>query len=109
LDADYPIYVDDDPTVILYAVPDYTYIRKSTIYQDDTPIKRYNTEWNATYPIVLGNHLLEKEESDLYASYILPNSSCKLEFWGMANHYHFWTFTSEDNATLSTSADYKLK
>ena len=109
LDADYPIYVDDDPTVVLYAVPDYTYIRKSTIYQDDTPIKRYNTEWSATYPIVLGNHLLEKEESDLYASYILPNSSCKLEFWGMANHYHFWTFTSEDNATLSTSADYKLK
>lgn len=78
-------------------------------YQDDAPIKNYNTEWMAEYPIVLWNHLLEKEESDLYASYILPSSSCKLEFWGMANHYHFWTFTSEDDATLSTSVDYKLK
>ena len=78
-------------------------------YQDDAPIKNYNTEWQAVYPIVLWNHLLEKEESDLYASYILPASSCKLEFWGMANHYHFWTFTSEDNVTLSTTTNYKLK
>ena len=109
LDADYPVFVDDDPTVILYAVPDYIYVTKSTRYQDDTPIKRYNTEWEAVYPIVLWNHLLEKEESDLYASYILPASSCKLEFWGMANHYHFWTFTSEDNVTLNTSENYKLK
>ena len=78
-------------------------------YQDDAPIKNYNTEWQAVYPIVLWNHLLEKEESDLDASYILPASSCKLEFWGMANHYHFWTFTSEDNVTLSTTTNYKLK
>ena len=78
-------------------------------YQDDTPIKNYNTEWQAVYPIVLWNHLLEKEESDLYASYILPASNCKLEFWGMANHYHFWTFTSEDDVTLSTSEIYRLK
>ena len=70
-------------------------------YQDDTPIRNYNTEWNAVYPIVLGNHLLEKEESDLYASYILPSSSCKLEFWGMANHYHFWTFKTDWNTTPS--------
>jgi hypothetical protein len=27
----------------------------------------------------------------------------------MANHYHFWTFTSEDNVTLSTTTNYKLK
>lgn len=78
-------------------------------YQDDTPMKRYNTEWSATYPIVLGNHILEKEESDLYTSFILPSASTKLEFWGMANHYHFWTFTSEDNATLSESESYKIK
>ena len=80
-----------------------------TTILDDTPIKNYNTEWEAVYPIVTWNHLLEKEESDLYASYILPNSSCKLEFWGMANHYHFRTFTSSDNYTFSTTADYKLK
>jgi len=61
-------------------------------YQDDTPIKNYNTEWEATYPIVIWNHLLEKEESDLYCSYILPSSSCSLELWACANHYHFWTF-----------------
>lgn len=80
-----------------------------TVYQDDVPVKNYNTEWVAEYPIVLWNHLLEKEESDLYASYILPNSSCKLEFWGMANHYHFWTFKSSDSYTFSTTAIYKLK
>ena len=61
-------------------------------YQDDTPMKNYNIEWEATYPIVIGNHLLEKEESDLYVSYILPSEDTSLEFWGMANHYHFWTF-----------------
>lgn len=80
-----------------------------TVYQDDVPVKNYNTEWMAEYPIVIWNHLIEKEESDLYASYILPNSNCKLEFWGMANHYHFWTFKSADNYTFSTTASYKLK
>ena len=81
----------------------------SIIYQDDIISKNYNTEWEAEYPIVIWNHLLEKEESDLYASYILPNSLCSLEFWGMANHYHFWTFKSSDNYTFSTTADYKMK
>ena len=95
---------------IQYSVTSNNVTTKYSIkYQDDTPIKNYNTEWSATYPIILWNHLLEKEESDLYTSYILPSSSCSLEFWGMANHYHFWTFTSSDNATLSTTADYKLK
>ncbi len=80
-----------------------------TTLQDDTPIKKYNTERIAEYPIVIWNHLLEKEESDLYASYILPSSNCSLEFWGMANHYHFRTFTSADSYTFSTTANYKLK
>lgn len=78
-------------------------------YQDDTPIKNYNLEWMAEYPIVIWNHLLEKEESDLFVSYILPSSNCKLEFWGMANHYHFRTFTSSDSYTFSTTASYKMK
>ena len=97
LEIDYSITVND--TTTNYAVK----------YQDDTPIKNYNTEWEAVYPIVLGNHLLEKEETDLYASFILPSSTTKLEFWGMANHYHFRTFTSSDNVTLSESESYKLK
>ena len=84
-------------------------IKYTTTYQDDTPIKNYNIEWMAEYPIVIWNHLLEKEESDLYASYILPSSNCKLEFWGMANHYHFRTFTSSDSYTFSTTASYKMK
>ena len=94
---------------VVYSVPDYLYVNKITKLQDDTPIRNYNTEWMAEYPIVLWNHLLEKEESDLYASYILPSSSCKLEFWGMANHYHFRTFTSSDNYEFSSTASYKLK
>ena len=68
-------------------------------YQDDTPIKNYNTEWEATYPIVIWNHLLEKEESDLYASYVIPNWACKLEFWGNANHYTYWSFKVTSNFT----------
>jgi hypothetical protein len=67
----------------------------SITYQDDTPVKHYNTQWEAVYPIVLGNHLLEKEESDLFASYIIPDSTSKLEFWASANHYHFWTFKTD--------------
>ena len=91
---------------VKYTVSSTDYV---TVLQDDTPIKKYNTEWVAEYPIVLWNHLLEKEESDLYASYILPSSNCSLEFWGMANHYHFWTFTSSDSYTFSTTASYKMK
>jgi hypothetical protein len=80
-----------------------------TTILDDTPIKNYNTEWVATYPIVTWNHLLEKEESDLYCSFILPSADTSLEFRWMANHYHFWTFTSSDDYTFSPTASYKMK
>lgn len=95
----------DDPN--FYIVPNTrgSYITK---YQDDTTIKNYNTEWEAEYPIVIWNHLLEKEESDLYASYILPSADTSLEFWGMANHYHFWTFTSEDDIEPNPTESYKI-
>ena len=96
--------------IVEYSVTaNWTTTKYLTTLQDDTPIKNYNTEWDADYPIVLWNHLLEKEESDLYASYILPSSACKLEFWGMANHYHFWTFTSSDSYTFDTTKSYKMK
>lgn len=62
------------------------------IYQDDNKYKNYQTVREAEYPIAIGNHLLEKEESDLYCSYILPSKDCKLEFWGAWNHYHYRTF-----------------
>ena len=95
---------------ISYSITEWQTTTKYSIkYQDDTPIKNYNLEWMAEYPIVLWNHLLEKEESDLYVSYILPSADCSLEFWGMANHYHFRTFTSEDDYTFDSELSYKLK
>ena len=104
------VSVDWNDLQVIYGITTGGATTKYTIkYQDDTAIKNYNTERMAEYPMVIGNHLLEKEESDLYASYILPSSQCSLEFWGMANHYHFWTFTSADTYTFSTTADYKLK
>ena len=84
-------------------------VEYETRYQDDTPIKKYNSEWLAVYPIILWNHLLEKEESDLYTSFILPSANTSLEFWGMANHYHFWTFTSSDDYTFSTESSYYME
>ena len=89
----------NDLTVEYSVTSGWTTTKYLTTYQDDIPIKNYNTEWEAVYPIVLWNHLLEKEESDLYASYILPSIDCKLEFWGSANHYHFWTFKVAHNTT----------
>lgn len=95
---------------VFYSITDNgTTVNYITTLQDDTPIKNYNSEWMAEYPIVIWNHLLEKEESDLFVSYILPSAETSLEFWGMANHYHFRTFTSEDDYTFSTTASYKMK
>jgi len=96
----------DNDLTVKYTKDGVTY---AIIYQDDTPYKHYNSEWMAEYPIILWNHLLEKEESDLYASYILPSSNTSLEFWGMANHYHFWTFKSWDNPEFDTETHYKLE
>ena len=99
----------NDLTVEYSVTSGWTTTKYLTTYQDDTPIKNYNTEWMAEYPIVIWNHLLEKEESDLFVSYILPSADCSLEFWGMANHYHFRTFTSEDDYTFDSELSYKLK
>ena len=109
LASDYPLAWTSDNPVVVYIVWDLVYTKKVTSLQDDTPIRNYNTEWMAEYPIVLWDHLLEKEESDLFVSYILPSATSSLEFWGMANHYHFWTFTSSDTYTFSTTTSYKMK
>lgn len=88
--------IRDNDLIVSYSITDNWVTTKYNIsYQDDISVRNYNTEWEAVYPIVLWNHLLEKEESDLYASYILPSSDCSLEFWASANHYHFWTFKTD--------------
>ena len=92
--------VDWNDLVVGYSVTaNWTTTKYLTTLQDDTPIKNYNTEWVAEYPIVIWNHLLEKEETDLYCSYILPSSTTSLEFWGNANHYTFWTFKTDGQTT----------
>lgn len=91
---------DWNDLVVGYSVTaSWTTTKYLTAFQDDTPIKNYNTEWVAEYPIVIWNHLLEKEETDLYCSYILPSSTTSLEFWGNANHYTFWTFKTDGQTT----------
>jgi hypothetical protein len=91
--------VEGDNLIVSYGKEEYDEQTETTItkkyniiYQDDNKYKNYQTEREAEYPIAIGNHLLEKEESDLYCSYILPSKDCKLEFWGAGNHYHYRTF-----------------
>lgn len=89
-----------DDLIVEYSVTvSWTTTKYLTKYQNATDTKYYNSEWEAVYPIVIWNHLLEKEESDLYLSYILPSKYNKLEVWASANHYHFWTFKVPHNTT----------
>lgn len=83
-------------------------VKYTTVYQDDVPIQRFNTEYEVVYPIVIWNHILEKEDTDLYVSYLLPSANTSLEFWAMNNHYQYWTFTSEENVTLDTTKNYTM-
>lgn len=96
----------NDTLKIMYKISSNQY---QTILQDNQSIKNYNTEWAVAYPIKIWNHLLEKEESDLQVSYILPSSDCKIELRWLANLYHFWTFTSSENVTLTKWESYKMK
>ena len=98
------IKVQDDKLVVEYTRNDVKY---RTIFEDAIHSKHYNTEFEAIYPITLWNHILEKEESDLYTSYILPSKDCKLEFWATANHYTYWSFKSDDEVELNWM--YKMK
>jgi hypothetical protein len=83
-------------------------VKYTTVYQDDVPVQRFNTEYEVVYPIVIWNHILEKEDTDLYVSYLLPSANTSLEFWAMNNHYQYWTFTSEENVTLDTTKNYTM-
>lgn len=83
----------------------------SRVFLDNMTSKKYLTDWEVVYPITVWNHILEKEESDLYASYMLPSKDCKLEFWGLGNQYHYWTFTSSDDPwsiDLDTTKRYRI-
>lgn len=96
----------NDTLKVMYKLNNTPY---QTIFQDNVAIKNYNTEWMVAYPIKIWNHLLEKEEADLQVSYILPSDDCKIELRGLANHYHFWTFTSSENITFTVWESYKMK
>ena len=96
------------------------WVTKTIKYQDDTAIKHYNTEFEVVYPIILWNHIIEKEVYDLYCSYRLPSSSTKLEFWIAVNHNYFWSFRLPSRPDLEIwqimylspvveSMDYSLK
>ena len=94
------IKVQWDDLIVFYSITETvwwveTTYHYTTTYQDAETKKNFlNRE--AEYPIAIGNHLLEKEESDLYLSYKIPNKSCSLEFRWNANHYTFWTFKVEN-------------
>ena len=96
------------------------WVTKTIKYQDDTAIKHYNTEFEVVYPVILWNHIIEKEIYDLYCSYRLPSSSTKLEFWIAVNHNYFWSFRLPSRPDLEIwqimylssvveSMDYSLK
>lgn len=96
------------------------WVTKTIKYQDDTAIKHYNTEFEVVYPVILWNHIIEKEIYDLYCSYRLPSSSTKLEFWIAVNHNYFWSFRLPSRPNLEIwqimylssvveSMDYSLK
>ena len=83
-------------------------VLKTIKYQDDTAIKNYNTEFEVVYPVILGNHIIEKEVYDLYCSYRLPSVSTKLEFWLAVNHNYFWSFLTDWNTTPNVWDKFKL-
>lgn len=74
----------------------------------DRAIKTYEAYYKVVYPIYVGTHEIEKEESDLYLSYILPSKECRLEVRGMANHYHFWTFEVKEEVNIEEWDEYTL-
>ena len=77
-------------------------------YQDDTDIKNYNTEFEVVYPVILGNHIIEKEVYDLYCSYRLPSSDCSLQFRLSVNHNYFWSFLTDWETTPEVWAEYTI-
>jgi len=94
------IKVQWDDLIVFYSITETvwwveTTYHYTTTYQDAETKKNF-LDREAEYPIAIGNHLLEKEESDLFVSYKIPNKSCSLEFRWNANHYTFWTFKVEN-------------
>lgn len=85
-----------------------TTVLKTIKYQDDTAIKNYNTEFEVVYPVVIGNHIIEKEVYDLYCSYRLPSSDCSLEFWLSVNHNYFWSFLTDWTVTPTAWDKFKI-
>lgn len=90
------IKVENDKLVVYYTKNSVKY---KTTFQDAIHSKNYNTEWEAEYPITIWNHILEKEEADLYASYILCKNN-SLEFRASANHYQYWSFKGDADITI---------
>ena len=83
-------------------------VLKTIKYQDDTAIKNYNTEFEVVYPVILGNHIIEKEVYDLYCSYRLPSSDCSLQFRLSVNHNYFWSFLTDWETTPEVWAEYTI-
>lgn len=78
---------------------------KRKIYQDDMTIKNYNSEFEIVYPVVLGDHSIEKEAQDIIVSYLLPSKKCSIEVWASGNHYHYRSFKMESEIEGITEWD----
>ena len=76
--------------------------------QDDVNIRRYQSDFNVTYPLQISSHINEKEPLQLGVSYMLPNSSCALEAYLSVNDYYFWSFKTDWNTTPTAWDKFKM-
>lgn len=76
--------------------------------QDDVNIRRYESDFNVTYPLQISSHINEKEPLKLAISYFLPNSETKLEAYLSVNDYYFWSFKTDWNTTPNVWDKFKM-
>lgn len=71
--------------------------------------KRYKKSFSITYPILINQHMLEKELSELSISAMFPDKMCKFALWVRVNGYHFRHFYGNIDEELTKGDAYEME
>ena len=101
---------NQDYLEIVYRKGTQSYVTRYMSDREDSEIKKkYNSDFSVTYPILINQHMLEKQLQELSLSAMLPNKIASFDLWVRVNDYHFWHFYGNTDDELQRGDVYTLE
>ena len=101
---------NQDYLEIVYRKGTQNYVTRYMSDREDSEVKKkYNSDFSVTYPILINQHMLEKQLQELSLSAMLPNKIASFDLWVRVNDYHFWHFYGNTDEEIQRGDVYTME